>query len=412
MAGNDQERVLNLLVDRYERSPAFRGEAKVRRAVSVLPRQIYPGYLDGFEPVAKQERFEQEMEALARDGLVELRWDRPPRHELLEIRAAEGAWERIYQLLGRKDAHVLQEEALNFYRTAGETRPTRRYCQEETERLTEGKKARYSLEKARELVRVTDAVVRNDQFLLERELSMKLFHDSKTFEKSWRKPVTELLIRYGDRDYPLEQAQNQENEREIQAIVLGEHGIEPNPSYLFLKGKLTLFFENGEAIHLPVGTSMAIRTGDLDRVSRVTADASFVMTVENLTAFHRVEEPEGICLFLSGFHQAGMEKLLKLLGEGNPNLSWRHFGDADPAGIRILMHLRKRTGLPIQPWHMGLQELQAFGQYGKPLEDYDRRLLKTLSGEAEWAETARWMETHNLKLEQEWVAWFLYARTG
>jgi len=135
----------------------------------------------------------------------------------------------------------------------------------------------------------------------------------------------------------------------------------------------------------------------------------FVLTVENLTAYHRVCEPEGLCLFLSGFHQAGMEKLLRLLHQGNPGLTFRHFGDLDPAGIQILKHLQNRTGLPIQPWHMGLEDLETYQAWGKPLEAYDLAALQKLKEDREWAPVARWMATRQLKLEQEWIAWSLYG---
>ena len=38
-----------------------------------------------------------------------------------------------------------------------------------------------------------------------------------------------------------------------------------------------------------------------------------------------------------------------------------------------------------------------------------RKRLNSLRKDPEWAEVAAWMENHQLKLEQEWIAWNLYA---
>ena len=404
-----QTRALNLLVDQYEKSPAFRNEAKVRRVFSVSPEKIWPEYPDDFTPVEQRDRFEWEMEQLVREELVELKWEKPPRHEIRAIMAREDAWEAIYRKLGRKNARTLLREQLDFYRNAGATGITKRFARAEEERLSRRQKARYPLDRAEILINLTDRIAQNHTLLLERELSMAFFHDSKAFEKNWRKPVVDLLLQYGETDYPLEQAQNPDSEREKQAIVLAAHGVEANPSYIYLKGRISLHFQDGTEMRIPPETSVGIQTPCLEKLEGVSTDAGFVMTVENLTAYHRIREPEGICMFLSGFHRSGMEKLLRRIAEARPDMRWRHFGDLDPAGIQILKHLRRGTGLPIRPWHMGIEDLEAWQAWGKPLEAHDPARLQTLMEDPEWKPVAEWMAEHRLKLEQEWVALNLYT---
>ena len=409
MPEKKQERVLNLLVDLYEKSPAYRGEAKVHRSFSVSPRKVWPAYADDYTSVEARDRFEWEMAQLEQENLVELVWDRPPRHELKAIRAREEAWEAILQKLGRKDARTQVLEQIAFYEQAGNTEVTRRFASEEAERLRNRQRPLCSMEKARVLIPLVDRIVNNRQFLLERELSMDFFHDSKAFEKMWRKPAVELLLKYGGRSYPVEQAEKPDSEREKQAIVLAEHGIEANPSYICLKGELTLSFQDGTRMSIPPGVSIALQTPALEKIVSVSTAASFVMTIENLTAYHRVNEPRGICLFLSGFHHAGMERLMRLISAARPEMTWRHFGDLDPAGIQILKRLRRETGLEIEAWHMGRTDLETWQAWGKPLEEHDLARLKGLREDPEWREVAEWMEAHQMKLEQEWIAWNLYS---
>ena len=406
-----QERVLNLLVDQYEKSPAFRGEEKINRLPRVTARKAWPAYADNFTPVELRDQFEAEMEQLSHHGLVDLHWDKPPRRELKTILAREDAWPAVYRLLRRTDAKTVEQEQLAFFRQAGATPPTRRYARAEAERIAGRKKPLYPPEKAQVLIDLADRIYTNETFLLERELSMAFFHDSKAFEKSWRRPVVELLLQYADGDYGLEQLRNPDSEREKQAVVLAAHHIEANPSYLYMKGDITLYFEDGTELRLPPNLSAGLQTPGLEKLTRVETSAAFVMTVENLTAYHRVKEPEGLCLFLSGFHQLGMEKLLRKIAESRPDMVWRHFGDPDPAGIQILQHLRRRTGLPIAPWHMSACDLEQWKEWAKPLEDHDFPRLRTLREDPEWREAAEWMLQNRLKLEQEGIAWSLYSAT-
>ena len=405
MLEENQARALNLLTDLYEKSPAFRNEAKVNRAFRIAPVRVWPAYEDDYTSVEARDRFEWEMRQLETEGLVELEWDRPPRHELKAIRAREDAWERIYRRLGRRNAQARTEEEIAFYDAAGETEVTRRFARGEAERLRNRRAARYPLDRARTLIRLTDRIVNNQTFLLERELSMDFFHDSKTFEKAWRRQTVEMLLRYGDREYPLEAGGEPESEREKQAIVLAEHGIEANPSYLFVKGELALYFQDGTEMRVPPGVSVAVQSPALEKLACVSTPAAFVMTVENLTAYHRVNHPEGLFLFLSGFHQRGMEKLMKQIAAARPDMVWKHFGDLDPAGIQILKRLRRATGLRIDPWHMGLKDLETWQAWGKPLEAHDLARLRSLREDPEWAAVAAWMEERGIKLEQEWIAW-------
>ena len=420
-----QKKTLNLLIDKREASRAYRGEGKIRRQIRIRPEEIFPAYQNGTASVEDVERFEREMIQLEHLNLLTLRWARRPLHLLEAILPREDAWPAIYDLARRREKNDLVAEQLTFYRSAGETEVSQRFCAAEAEKLARGRKPAFPPEKAALLVDLLDTVVTNQGLLLERELSMRFFSDSKTFEKSYRKPLVDLLLAYGDRAYPLERMEDPANQREKQILVLSEHGIEPNPSYLFWKGDAELIWkkepgqlgtvttesvaDGGRVLRTYRDLPQAFLTGSLDHLEHIRVHADFVLTVENLTAYHRVREPRGLCLFLSGFHTTGMEKLLRKIGEDNPGIRFLHFGDLDPTGLQILENLKAGTGLPFEPWHMGLPELEKYREYARPLESYDRDKLPALLAYPLWAPIARWMTENNLKLEQEWIAFQEYS---
>lgn len=354
------------------------------------------------------ERFEQEVRALADLGAVDLDWDRPPRHLLLKIHAGEESWPLIYRLAGRREGKEEREEQMRFT-AAREGRPLPGVSARRRRRSWKREKPAYMLERAKLLVTLLDEISANQAPMLERELSIRCLGDSKRFEKSFRKTVTDLLIKYGDREYPLDTMEDPSNAREKQMIVLSEHQIEPNPSYLYLKGNAELTWRDGRRIQIYPDFPVAFLTGGLKEVCHIHVMDDTVLTVENLTAYNRIDEKNCFCLFLSGYHKAGMEKLLREIGEDNPGLTFRHFGDLDPGGIAIFEHLRKKTGLPFEPWHMGTEDLERFRAYGKPLEAFDMEMIQRLSDHPRWEMVVRRMAEEGFKLEQEVIAWFLYG---
>ena len=98
-----QRTILNLLIDKRERSRTYQGEAKVRRRVALKPGEVFPEYESARVDVEEVLRFEREVQELQQLGVIETEWPGKPDHTLKTIRAAEDAWELIYQI-GR--AHV------------------------------------------------------------------------------------------------------------------------------------------------------------------------------------------------------------------------------------------------------------------------------------------------------------------
>ena len=77
-----------------------------------------------------------------------------------------------------------------------------------------------------------------------------------------------------------------------------------------------------------------------------------VMTVENLTSFNRIQSVDTFLIFLSGYHNSAKQDLIRKIYEKNVSLRWVHFGDIDPEGFYILEHLKRGTGIDVEPVYM------------------------------------------------------------
>ena len=86
-----------------------------------------------------------------------------------------------------------------------------------------------------------------------------------------------------------------------------------------------------------------------------------------------------------------------------PDAKYYHFGDIDAGGFAILLDLRKKTGIPFMSYHMDVDTLKQYRQYGKCLTETDRKRLAQISKEEEFREIIGFMLEENIKLEQECI---------
>lgn len=238
---------------------------------------------------------------------------------------------------------------------------------------------------------------------LEREMSEAVLHDSKQWEKIYRKKVCGILEHTGRYDEPLAEL---EEERERQTALLEEFYIYSNPAYIYLKGDARICLEDGRKLRIHHDLPMSIPFETFQKAKSIQIQDVALMTVENLTSFHRLEREHIFYLFLSGYHTRTKQALLQRIARENPGLSWHHFGDLDPDGLAIAGHLIRKTGLPFQLCAMGVQELQRFQTYAKPLEAPDRAKAEAMIKQgSSYAGILRYMLEHNCKLEQEIISW-------
>lgn len=428
-AGKNQRRVLSALLDKYENSKTYKGENQVRQSFAIAPDMIIQEYYSDFADVEQIHLFEDELEELSGRRLVRLeRQGGAVKKILLNPEAIPDC----YAILGREDKNARIREQILFYEgyrnhvkhksnenhenyeiheihENHENRKERfaaliNFCTEQINLLEMGRKPEYSLEEARELLPLCLFILENQREILERELSIVRFGSSKLFEKRFRSRVCRILQKYGDYGGLLEGV---DDRREKEQILLGEHGIYSNPSYLYIKGEATLTFSGLPPVELSLATPAAYSSESLQNLERIDIHAPQVMTIENLTSFNRMKEKDYFYLFLSGYHNTAKQRLLTRIAAQNKGLRWFHFGDFDPDGFLIIEHLRKKTQIDFRPIHMGRDELAKYRAYGRPMEENDRKKAESLLAKDMYADEMAFMLEQNCKIEQEIVSWML-----
>lgn len=409
-----KEQLLSKLLDQYEKSVTYVGENKVKQVFSVKPSDIFKGYNKDFLPpeqLFQEKEFERLIRQMESGGLIHVV---PPNTGILrQICAVPERWEDYYACLNRTEKNILKKRLEEVYHRFCQCDLLEAYGKEKLQTLKNSRAKKLDEKKVEKEITEAEAIWKLVQFLkenqekqrttLEREMSEAVLHDSKQWEKIYRKKVCGILEHTGRYDEPLAEL---EEERERQTALLEEFYIYSNPAYIYLKGDARICLEDGRELRIYHDLPMSIPFETFQKAKSIQIRDAELMTVENLTSFHRLEREHIFYLFLSGYHTRTKQALLQRIARENPGLSWHHFGDLDPDGLAIAGHLIRKTGLPFQLCAMGVQELQRFQTYAKPLESPDRAKAEAMIKQgSSYAGILRYMLEHNCKLEQEIISW-------
>ena len=132
-----QKAALEKLVDQYERSKTYRGENQVFQTFAIGPQKVFSSYDSDYTNVDDVHDFENQMKELEQKGLLFIKWER---HEIQNLMANQQKWKDIYEILERRELRHLEEEQIRLYKSyLGCHAVLEGFCQEQIERLEEGK---------------------------------------------------------------------------------------------------------------------------------------------------------------------------------------------------------------------------------------------------------------------------------
>ena len=245
-------------------------------------------------------------------------------------------------------------------------------------------------------------ILQNKNEILERELSISVLANSKSWELKYKTKILRILKKSGSFNSLIE---NCAAEKEVNKVILEECNIFANPSYVYFKGNGTILFENGNITKTCSEIPFAISSASIGKINSFEITDSKIMTVENLTSFNRINYSDTFYIFLSGYHNSAKQNFLQKIYRQNAEKEYFHFGDIDPDGFYILGNLRSKTNIPFKPYKMGISELEKYSDYTKTLEENDILKAKALIDKGHHKEIMEYMLKHNQKLEQEIISW-------
>ena len=403
-----QNKILEKLLDKYERSKQPYDSTEKLRAIMIKPADIYKDYDSDYSDIDEQSEFETDISELVNEEYITIR-----RKEKIISRIVLNvdSLDKIYILMKREPRKLAIQNEINLYKEwIGKNELINRYCTHQIELLESGKKAKYEIKVAENLLRLLEFVLSNRQMILERELSIAVFGDTKIYEKEYRNKLLYVLKTYGNYNDLIseieEEKDNKKEEREeIEHIILEELNIYSNPKYVYFKGCAEITFEDGNSYKLSSDIPIALPMDKLNTIKSFVISDSAIMTVENLASYNRIYEKDCFVIYLAGYHNIAKQSLIKLIASQNDVKEWYHFGDIDPDGFLILENLKKKTGINFKPVYMSINELKKYEKYTKKLEVNDTTKAYGLINKGLYVDIMEYMLKYNVKLEQEIVSW-------
>lgn len=392
-------KVLNYLLDTYENSLLSTGENKRRIQIEFrFTKNSIPSYFD--ESSAEYENIHVSMKLLESKSLIRIIWKDNKRDYLIQkVRLTTEHISEAYRYVGRKPKRGLEEENILLIQKYLDVKApvTVTFAGYLLERLQnhQSVKEYIVLENMKETDQFLQACVlveQNRKPCYIREFSIMHFQDSKYFEQIENR-IAKVFRQFSGEYTEMDTLE-----------LLAEYGIYRTPNYVYFKGDARISM--GEKLFdlSLLKQGIGISGEDLEHICfSDLAGIKKVITIENLTSFFRYREEDSLLIYLGGYHNRIRRTLLKMVYETIPYAGYYHFGDIDAGGFSILLDLRKKTGIPFSSYHMDLDTLKQYKQYGKPLTESDRKRLEKLCQEEEFCEVIRFMLEEDIKLEQECI---------
>ncbi|WP_374713649.1 Wadjet anti-phage system protein JetD domain-containing protein [Symbiobacterium terraclitae] len=398
----DERMILDLLLDRYERSRHYREPGASRRAVFLrFDRATLPDYWDERRGERRLE-LNQAVRNLAREGLIELRLSRYSREEVERVDLVLERLDEAYRRAGRtprraREAQLaaVAEAWAERWAESGDWRHTFAARVAGAVHAGEPLPARLTPDDGPllgELCRVLDKL--GPAGLADEEprrlFSQRVLGNSKRLEAIQGR-LLRVLREFCPEPLP-------EDDRE----ALAELGIVENPQHVLVAGPLVI----GGLDIGSTGSDVGLSAPFVKRCTVTAVEADRVITVENLTSFHQlvsVLPPRTVAVYLGGYPGPLRRRFLEKLSAVRP-LAFSHWGDIDLGGFRIFVHLRGHTGLPIAPLLMDVETYRQYRSAGMPFDErYGRRLAALLDqpAYAPFWPVIRAMLADGLRVEQE-----------
>lgn len=389
-----EKEVLNKLLDLYEGSVlstvGSKRDTKIRLTTKnkELSTYVRP---DSYNYRSSNDTILRKLEKM---GFIIVEWDKYGCFKSLILKIENAGV--VYSYLKRpnpKDEIVKVKQVLSNDNYSGFIAEFIEHCQEYiANKYAYPKKYFDDANQLENILKGLKAIVELQQETKIRDFSVKVYGDSKVFEK-FKGKVAKII-----KDFDAQCNADSDDD------VLAEYNIVKNSTYVLIKNALVFKLNNATIDLESLGFEYALSDEMIKALVPIKISAERVITVENLTSFYGLQDSKALIIYLGGYHNHTKNMLLQRIKNIFPKAEYYHFGDIDAGGFYILNHLRKTTGIPFKPYKMGIAELEAKSGYLNKLTDNDKRrleLMKQNNRFIEFLDVIEYMLEHNVKLEQE-----------
>lgn len=354
--------ILNMLLDKYERSSSFRGG---KRRIILTPRTDMNLFLL-LESPADRKPFMDAINELSSASLIGYENDRDDDSypSLIYLLVDADTINRVYSAAGRKDKHRILE---NLFRKIADTAAEMPECDIKTYLLSALKKTgEYIIPRPfsgssldDDILKALSFMAANESEIMERVLSLRLYGNSKYFEKEVKSSVLSILRSIGP--------EKRDDE------LLSAYSVVRYPEEFMFKGDVIISFKDGSFTDFSaLKSGSVITSSDADRaVCVISKTVSKITTVENKANYIQLAAeagPDELVIFLGGFFSPARGRFLSLMHRSFPTAEYLHTGDIDLGGFLIFLKLKEIIP-EIKPYMMDAAALDSYIDSAEPIGD-------------------------------------------
>lgn len=397
---NYEEKILTYLVENYRKSKKDSGDNKTNRRTQVKPEKLYRKYNanDGdFEEISK---LNQTVERLTKLGFV-YSTKETFGTQIQCIFLVDECIHNAEQYLAERFGYVSKDMQIDKLRNLVDNyKNASPICEKECARLLENiteRKVPKNIDELDDILKAVAFIEKNQEELYMREMSMKVYGDSKYFENVTLQPICSMLRKYSKQDF---------GEGELLDEILLVYHIAREPQKLCIKGKAIINILGTEVDISGFSGGIEFQTSDLINIKSVKLMAPNFMTIENRTSYLRYSKDDVVVFYLGGYANRYQRDFIKMVYASNTDVCYLHFGDIDAGGFWIHHNLCEVTGANFELFSMSVDELEnrEFASCLHELSGNDRVRLQELMKNDVYEDVIQYMLRNNVKLEQEIVS--------
>ncbi|MDD2497047.1 MAG: DUF2220 family protein [Desulfitobacteriaceae bacterium] len=405
---NYQRLILTRLLEKYEDSRHFYGDARVDRKVALkFNRKQFPWY--DLENVESKEAVHFAVKNLMERSIIKLKWMRFEKGNILEeVSLNLEQLEMAYQLAGRKPKEDSLLEVLSRLKEINKSVQTpwiEKFFKDCIEHLENTKSLPKHLPREEELCHLFLSALegidqKGSDEMLERVFSRKYLGGSKELERKVRSRLVSVIKEF----FPLD------NDLEGEEVL--EHvGILKTSEDLLFRGPLGIDLLQEKLSYAPFVFGASMNTETIKKFEVRELAVKKVITIENKASYlSYIKNHDGemeLAVYLAGFYspvkKMFLEKIWDFVRVNSPETEFFHWGDIDLGGFKIFLQVQKLIP-QVQPFLMDVDTLRKYTIYGDQINNNYREKLAALLGKPEYYifyPAIKEMLRLGIKLEQE-----------
>lgn len=372
------------------------------RRIILKPTEVYKDYAKNNADISEKQGINEAVSVLTDMGFITADYLKFS-DDIEKIYLSEEKLDAIYEYLKEEYSVIPQSiiskrvhEIVEKYICTGEI--VNKYCESILAQI-EDPRCILVPEQIEANLKMFSFLEKNKEHLYVREASVLVYGDSKWFENNnYEEVCTFMRIATG----------RIREEGERNDAILSFFYVTPAEQEIFIKGNWRIEWEQYALDTSKFQGGVAIASSDVQSIKNVRVNSESVMTIENKTSFQRLKDGDLAMMYLGGFANRYQIEFLKKVISDNPNVRYYHFGDIDVGGFLIHKHLCRETAKKFELYCMGIQQLcdMRFRHCLRELKDNDMSRIGALMDEP-YYDVIKYMQEHNVKLEQEIVSYYL-----